>query len=172
MSDELPNLNVTRGEKALAGVLVVFLLIGGLWMYFVTLERDAQPAAPTAAEQRAIDAHSAAVSDEDEAANRRDQRNDVYERAREEYRTDLDADRPATASRAAFVTARARIDAAERELREARAKARRLEPAAARAQDAVAARDERASETANRTTALLRLGWVLGCLALAFWLFN
>jgi len=38
--DELPDINVTRGEKALAAVLTIFLVIGALWVYFVALPRD------------------------------------------------------------------------------------------------------------------------------------
>ena len=36
----LPDIVVTRGEKALAAVLAVFLLIGGLWVYFEPLPRS------------------------------------------------------------------------------------------------------------------------------------
>ena len=172
MSDDLPDINVTRGEKALAAVLVVFLLIGGLWMYFVPLDREAQEPKPTPTEQRAIDAYQRANSRQLTAEDRRDQRKDAYERAREDYRTDLDADAPANASKRAFERARTRLDDAEREVRDATAEAHRLEPAASRAQQAVDARITKADDRAERNTALLRLGWVLVTLALAFWLFN
>ena len=36
---ELPDIVVTRGEKLLAFVLAVFLLVGGLWAYFEPLDR-------------------------------------------------------------------------------------------------------------------------------------
>src|SRR3954465_6131100 len=116
--DDLPDINVTRGEKALAAVLVVFLLIGGLWMYFVPLSREAATPQPTPSEQRAIDAHEDALAAHRRAEQRRNERERTYERAREEYRTDLDADRPAAASRRAFVAARAALDAANRLLRD------------------------------------------------------
>src|ERR1700754_3734469 len=142
MSDELPDINVSRGEKALAAVLVIFLLIGGLWVYFVPLDRDAKEVAPTAQEQRAIDAFDSADARQLNAVDRRDQRERTYERAREEYRTDLDAGSPGVASKRAFETARDRSADATRAPEAASAEVRRLEPAANRAQDAVSKRQQ------------------------------
>src|SRR3954470_3898562 len=158
MSDELPDINTTRGEKALAAVLVVFLLIGGLWVYFVPLDRDASQPQPTPAQQHAIQAYQAALSDRQVAADRRHNREQAYERAREDYRTDLDADAPAAASKRTFERARTRLDDATRELRAATANERRLEPAANRAQAVLDKRVEDAANAAERNTALLRLG--------------
>jgi hypothetical protein len=173
MSTELPEINVTRGEKLLAAVLAIFLLVGGLWAYFQPLDRDVgQPEGATVREQRAIDAHEAAVIRLDNAQERRDTRERAYERAREEYRTDLDAGAPAAAGRARFERARDRFDDAERQLRQANAAVRRTEAAAARAERAVQQRADDVYDIEQRNTLLLRLGWVLGCIALAFWLFN
>jgi hypothetical protein len=173
MNTELPEINVTRGEKLLAAVLAVFLLVGGLWTYFQPLDREVgEPAPPTAQEQRAIDANEAAVSRLQSAQRRRVRREDAYERAREEYRTDLDADAPAAASRRRFERARGRLDDAERQVRAARADVRRSEPAARRAERAISERGQGVLDTERRNTLLLRLGWVLACIALAFWLFN
>jgi hypothetical protein len=170
--DELPDINVTRGEKLLAGVLAAFLLVGGLWIYFVPLDRDAAPARPTPAQQQAIDAYETVQSDKFIADERLDERQVAYEEAREEYRTELDADAPAAASRRAFETARDRLNDARREAEDLAAQMRRLQPAADRAQAQLQRRDEDASSRAERTTTLLRLGWVLATIALAFWLFN
>src|SRR4051812_37853390 len=119
MSEELPDINVTRGEKALAGVLVVFLLIGGLWMYFTALPRDA-PAFPdrvaSTEQRRAIDAGEAAERRVARARDTEADRERSYEEARENYRTDLDADTSTTDSRRTFVAARERLDAARRAL--------------------------------------------------------
>jgi hypothetical protein len=173
MNTELPEINVTRGEKLLAAVLAIFLLVGGLWAYFQPLDREVgRPAAPTAQERRAIDANDAAFSRLENARRRRGAREDAYERAREEYRTDLDADAPAAASRQRFERARGRLDEAERQVREARAEVRRSEPAARRAERAISDREQDVFDTEQRNTLLLRLGWVLACIALAFSLFN
>ena len=170
---DLPDLVVTRGEKLLAFVLAIFLLVGGLWAYFQPLDRDVgQPQGETVQESRAIDAHEAALSRVDNAQDRSDSRERAYTRAREEYRTDLDADAPAAASRARFVRARDRLNDAERQLREANADVRRTEAAAVRAERAISERADDVYDIEQRNTLLLRLGWVLACIALAFWLFN
>jgi hypothetical protein len=161
-----------RGEKALAFVLVVFLLIGGLWVYFVPLDRDARNVNATPSEERAIRDYSAAQDDRSQAEERRDDRNEAYERAREEYRTDLDANAPAAKSKRAFERARTQLDTATEDLRQKTAAERRLERPATRDPRAGGDRQQEASDSAERTTTLLRLGWVIGSLALAFWLFN
>src|SRR4051794_3348424 len=122
MSDELPDINVTRGEKALAGVLVVFLLIGGLWVYFSALPREApQSRAPvvTAEQRQSINLGNAAERRLERAEKAEADRERSYEEARENYRTELDADTPATKTRAAFVNARDRLASARRQLRAA-----------------------------------------------------
>jgi hypothetical protein len=173
MNAELPEINVTRGEKLLAAVLAIFLLVGGLWAYFQPLDREVgEPTPPTMQERRAIDDNDAAVRRLDNARRRRNTREDAYVRAREEYRTDLDADAPAAASRQRFERARGRLDEAERQVSEARADVRRSEPAARRAERAISDREQGVFDTERRNTLLLRLGWVLACIALAFWLFN
>ena len=173
MNTELPEINVTRGEKLLAAVLAIFLLVGGLWAYFQPLDREVgEPVAPTAQEQRALDDDAAAIRRLERARGRRSRSEEAYERAREEYRTDLDANAPAGASRERFEQARRRLDEAEREVSEARAALRRSRPAARRADRAIFDRQERAFDTEQRTTLLVRLGWVLACIALAFGLLN
>jgi len=171
--DDLPDINVTRGEKLLAGVLATFLVIGLLWVYFVPLDLDeTREPTPTAQEQRAMDAYESAQSARFEAEERAEDREAAYEEAREEYRTDLDADAPAAASRRAFERARARLNDARREARETRAEAQRLQPANDRAEQAYSERLSDASTALERKTTLLRLGWVLLTIGLAFWLFN
>ena len=172
MSDDLPEINVTRGEKALAFVLVVFLLIAGLWVYFVPLDRDAREVRPTGSEQRVIEDYDQALTDREDAQDLRDTREDTYERAREEYRTDLDANAPAAASKRAFERARDQLDAAQADLRTKRTAERPLERLASNAQQAVDERQQEASDAARRNTTLLRLAWVIVTLALAFGAFN
>src|SRR6187431_1682621 len=98
MNDELPDINVTRGEKALAAVLVVFLLIGGLWMYFTALPREAPESrgpVTTAEQRQVINLGNAAERRLERARDTEADRERSYEEARENYRTDLDADTPA-----------------------------------------------------------------------------
>src|SRR5215217_3102632 len=119
MSDELPDINVTRGEKALAAVLVVFLLIGGLWVYFTALPREADTAFReplSAAQRQAIDAGRAADRRLADARMAQSRRERAYELAREDYRTDLDANTSTVRSRRAFVLARERLDRARGDL--------------------------------------------------------
>jgi hypothetical protein len=56
---ELEEIQTTRMEKLLAWVLAGFLLLGGLWIYHRIGQQQATyvPAAPTAADQAAIDRH-------------------------------------------------------------------------------------------------------------------
>src|SRR4051794_22326788 len=175
MSDELPDINVTRGEKALAAVLVVFLLIGGLWVYFTALPRDA-PEFPTtvatAEQHRAIHAGKVAERRVERARDAEADRERAYAEAREDYRTDLDAGTSTTSSRRTFIAARQRLAAQRRDLAAAIADRNAVRPAAARARRDVdrAQRDaerrfEAAEDHSDRDTALLRLGWVLLTLA-------
>lgn len=182
--DELPDINVTRGEKALATVLTVFLVIGALWVYFVALPREdpyGQDRGPiaTAEQQRALGASETAERELEDARSNTAAREAAYERAREEYRTDLDAGTSAAQSRRAFERARTDYASARRSERAAQAEATRLAPAAEDARRAMGAAEARqvreleaAADRAERNTALLRLAWVLLTIALAFWLFN
>jgi hypothetical protein len=172
MSDELPDINVTRGEKALAFVLAMFLLVGGLWVYFEPLSREAQPVSPTPQQRTAINARDHAASALADARDRQQRRLETYERAREDYRTDLDANTSTAVTKPKFEQARARLNAAQREVRDASAQTRRVSAAGDRAQRAVEQAQSDAQDAASRNTFLLRLGWVLACIALAFWLFN
>ena len=182
--DELPDINVTRGEKALAAVLTIFLVIGALWVYFVALPRD-DPYdqelgnVATAQQRQAIDAAESARGRLETLRERVDDRERAYETAREDYRTDLDANTSATASRRTFIATRERLTAARRDAREAQADVDTLGPAGDRARQEVARAEERrvkamaaAADRAERNTALVRLAWVLLTIALAFWLFN
>ena len=181
---ELPNLVVTRAEKLLAFALAVFLLVGGLWVYFQPLDRSRGfagpgPPAATAAQRRAIDAGEGAREELRRAERRRDQRLRTYEQAREDYRTDLDAGAPAAASRRTFERARARLADARRQVGTDAAAVRRTAPAARQANREVQAAERRASALSDtlaharrRDTALFRLAWVLLSIGAAFWLFN
>src|SRR4051794_5568291 len=168
MSDDLPDLNVTRGEKLLAVVLAIFLLIGGLWVYFEPLSREPGPVHATAQQRQAIAASTRAQDELERARNRVQVRTDRYERAREDYRTDLDANTSTAVTKPRFERARSGLADAQRELSDARAQARRLAPAAAQAQRGVDAQADAADDRAGRNTFLLRLAWVLIGIGAAF----
>jgi hypothetical protein len=160
------DIETTRGEKALAAVLAVFVFIGLAWAY-VHVERDPAPVRPTAQEQAALDAHSAAAARLSAAEAARAQARDRLELARERYRTALDAEQPAVALGHAYRDAEREHAAAARSVRAAtRAESSTAGPAAAageRLADETAGR----ARAAARSTFLLRLLLVLVAVSLA-----
>jgi hypothetical protein len=186
MSTELPDINVTRGEKLLAAVLAIFLLIGGLWVYFEPLPREDpynseefHEVVATREQRAAINAGERADDALGRARRQLNSREREYELAREDYRTDLDAGTSVATTKPAFERARDRLNAARDRVGDAVAELNRLRPAAARARREVAAAEraqqrrlDQAADRAERNTVLLRLAWVLLTIALAFWLFN
>src|SRR4051794_30317087 len=116
MSDDHDEINTTRGEKALAFVLAVFLLVGGLWVYFEPLSRDAHEVQPTSQQRAAIDARDRAQDDVSRLEDRVDHRQDDYVQAREDYRTDLDAHSSTAVTKPQFQRALARFNEAKRDL--------------------------------------------------------
>ena len=181
---ELSEMETTRAEKFLAFVLAVFLLIGGLWVYFQPLDRGTDDfvnveAVGSASDRAAVARHQRAEVATARAERAVEVRRDRLELAREDYRTSLDAERPDPALRARFERTRDSLATAEDRLRDARAQERALAPAADEASDRLQAAEERAFAAAeerqkdrDRETFLLRLGWVLLTTAAAFWLFN
>ncbi len=173
MSAELPDITITRGEKLLASVLAVFLLIGGLWAYFEPLDRErGEPGftqvAASPAQRSAIGAADAARATLRTATDRQQRRLRTYELAREDYRTDLDAHDDATKSHARFLAARGALDRARGDVRDAQAGVTRAAPAARDARAALALAQRRADADAQHAadarrlqTVLLRLAWCL-----------
>lgn len=178
---EADEIHVTRSEKALAVVLAVFMLIGGLWLYFQPLDRAgdfdrfAAPVAHTGAEAEAIGS-----LDRAQAALRRARRAEVEARRnleirREGYRTELDAGRQGSSAEEAFRRAERQFESAERTTRQREAAADRASPAATRARSGIDRRQREADrrldderDKRERSTFLLRLGWVLAAMAGGF----
>lgn len=164
-------LQTTRAEKLLAGVLSVFLLVGGLWAYDRLDRRDEswETRAPlTAADQQAITRHAIAQEAAFDAATDLRYARQELELARERYRTALDADRDDPGLEAAYRAAERRHAAARTALARAEVEAARARPAADAAQRR---RDEQGAARATaaaRTTFLLRLGLVAVWLAAAY----
>jgi hypothetical protein len=176
-------IQVTRSEKLLAFVLAVFLLIGGVWIYFKLDDIPAKPAT-TYPDAGARAADLAAIDRQDQLlrrvlAARRGERavRNRLEIRREAYRTALDAGRPAADLERAYRRAQRSYEAAQRRTRAA-ARARQAQrpqaDAAQRRVDNVVLSTNREREqqqdTHDREAFLLRLVYVLGCVGLAYWL--
>lgn len=116
---DVEDIQATKTEKFLAGVLAVFLLIGGVWTYqriddhvAETIELDAPvSAADEAALQRAQEARFRL----DLASGRVARARRTLEFRREEYRTALDAGRTAPRLAQAYRASQAALARAERE---------------------------------------------------------
>ena len=185
---ELSEMETTRATKFLGWVLAGFLLLGGLWAYAQPLDRtddgrsfDEGPVAPVAsAEDRAaIDRYAGIRAELRRARRSAAARREDLELAREEFRTALEAGRPATALEQTYRGAQEALDEAEAKVGRAQRRADELAPAARAAQQRTradlrrrteAVRDRR--ESRERQTFGLRLAWVLLALGAAFWLFN
>lgn len=177
---ELSEMDATRGEKFLAFVLAVFLLVGGLWFYFQPLDRDEPDSfSDVGAQPAAIQKYESAQSDLRGAARRRAAARQDLEVAREDYRTAIDAGRPAGALEGDYRAAQRRYERATTRTDALRTRVRELRPAAQRAtdkfraaEDAASKRAEKAHDKSERETFAMRLAWILICLGAAFWLFN
>lgn len=177
-SDEI---HITRSEKALAMVLAVFLLVGGLWVYSQPLDRtdDYAPvldeARPTAAERSALARRDDARAELRRSRRAVEQARGNLEIRREAYRTELDAGRTGTAVERSFRRAEREFTSSQARTRRSAAAVEQARPAAAEAERTLAARGQRQDrrieserEDRERDTFLLRLGWVLAVLAAGF----
>ena len=171
---EVEDIETTNGEKLLAAVLALFLLIGGLWAYQEIDDRvrDAIPVdyRGTPSEQAAIaraEAAQAALvrAEEDRAAALEN-----LELRREEYRTALDAGQRAPALARAYRDAQREFAQANGRLRETERSALAAEGAAAAANERIAAEVERRENRRELVTLLLRLLLVVSAVALGYWL--
>jgi len=175
---DVEEIEVTRGERLLAVVLAVFLLIGGLWGYFeLNLADDDEsfrdPRAALSAPERATLDRRYRAEDRAAAARVRvrERRQTLVDR-RESYRTALDEGRRDPELERRYREAQGRYDSAltvarrrNAQARAARAVARPIEAELARLERA---RIEQAQDDQNRdelVTAGLRLALVLGLLA-------
>jgi hypothetical protein len=175
MTSQIENdeIQTTRGEKVLALVLTVFLLIGCIWAYskleihhgyrapsYTSVERTAI-STDNAAQQRLYAAQSAVA----EVQNR-------LELSREAYRTALEAHQPSAKLAARYHADSARFDSAQAAERAAAGAVRQTAPAARAAQDRASRAAAARSNHDARNTFLLRLGLLLALIALAFLVFK
>jgi hypothetical protein len=176
-------IEITRGERTLAFVLTVFLLVGGLWAYYELNRTDddqglRDPRAQLSAPDRAALARA-------ERAERRagGARGRVFPRRRaladrrEAYRTALDAGRRDAELERRYRAAQTRYDDAVAFARARNAQARRAQdaarPARARLARAEEAEEQRRQDRERRDawiTAGTRLALVLGLLGASLWL--
>jgi uncharacterized protein YdaU (DUF1376 family) len=170
---EVEEMETTKSEKLLAVVLALFLLIGGIWAY-QRIDDEVREAVGTAAatadEQAAIARHERARTQLIRATRTRDDALRQLELSREAYRTALDADRRDAALERDYRSAQAAHEQAVAAVRRADGEARAAAPAADAARrrigDASGERQERRALIAFA----LRLAFVLGAIALAYWL--
>jgi hypothetical protein len=171
---DVDEIQTTRGEKVLALVLTVFLLVGLVWAYVKLDTRDSYwPAPPlTAAEQAAVDAYTQAQNELVLAEGALSTARTDLEIRRERYRTALDAGQPAAAlaadyhaSERAFTDAEERVASAQRRVGETR-------PAADAANEKRYESIEAKQRREARMTFLLRLVFTLIVLGSAYGLFH
>ena len=170
---DIDDIQTTRGEKVLALVMTVFLLIGGIWAYD-RLEIRHGYVAPsyTAAERSAISANEAARQRLVTATETVRQTRSALEISREAYRTAIEAHQPASALGARYRSDTKRFESAQAEERLAQAEVARTSPAARAAEKRAGNAARTTSEHDDRNTFLLRLAFVLAALVVSFGAFS
>lgn len=168
---DIEELQTTKSEKLLAGVLVVFLMIGGVWTYQKIddwVKPDQQPAFFEPAASPEIERRDRAQRQLEAASARERRALQELELRREAYRTALDADRPAarlereySAADREYRQAQERHAAAQRELAAAT-------PAAQAAEERFYERAEAERRRQERNTFFARLAFVLAGIVLAY----
>ena len=173
---DVEEMQTTKGEKLLAAVLALFLLVGGIWTY-VKIDDAVRTSTPadfsypgTPAEQAAVNRLRAAdrrlARAQDQAARARDN----LELRREAYRTALDANRPATELEAAYNRAQARFTRAQREVAVARTAVAQAQPAAISAQREIDEVRQGRQEKRELLAFVFRLAFVFANVAFGYWL--
>ena len=165
---EVEEIQTTRGEKFLALVLGVFLLIGLVWSYDKLDRRTYHSVQPTLSEQAAIDAYTQASQELSLATLERDRARSELELRRERYRTALDADQPARELEREYRAGEAAYAAATARVARAQARVNATQPAADAAQRRVAEEASRLARDEARLTFLLRFLLALGALGASY----
>jgi hypothetical protein len=163
-------IEVTRGEKLLAVVLAAFVFVGLIWGYDkLEIGGGVYRVEPvTQADRAAIDAATRARRELGQAQAERASALETLELDREAYRTALDAGRPAVALERQYRGAQQSLARAGQELRRAEARVLATAGAANAAQQRAIERADAERRDDARWTFLLRLGYALLALALAY----
>lgn len=173
---DVEEIETTKSEKLLAAVLAIFVLIGGIWTYQKIDDYVAEWLAPTgqvelspedqAARARFIEAQDRMLR----ADETQDQAEEKLVLAREAYRTALDAGRPAGELERAYEQAQAEHQRAQADLIAATRDVEAARPAADIANRHAAEKQREREDRHELAAFLFRLGFVLGLLALGYWL--
>jgi hypothetical protein len=170
---DIDDIQTTRGEKVLALVMTVFLLIGGIWAYDrLEVHHGYVEPAYTPAERSAISANESARQRLFGAQARVERTRNALEISREAYRTAIEAHQPTVKLAARYRRDTERFEAAQAEERQARAEVQRTAPAARAAEERAADAASAKSEHDARNTFLLRLAFLLGALVASFFVFS
>jgi flagellar biogenesis protein FliO len=173
---DVEDVQTTKGEKLLAVVLTIFLLIGGVWTYqkIDDVVRDTSPPdysyRGTPAEQAAVrrlnlaDRRLLAAEQKARAARSN------LELKREAYRTALDEGRRAPQLRQAYVRAQARLTRAQNDVVAARRAVAKAQPAANAAEEHITEVQQGRIERHQLLTFVFRLLFVLAGIAFGYWL--
>lgn len=173
---DVEEIQTTKGEKLLAVVLALFLLIGGIWAY-IKIDDVVRTSTPpdysyrgTRAEQTALDrlrdSERRRARAERAAASARDN----LELRREAYRTALDAGRPAVQLGKSYDRAQARLAQAQREQAGARRAVAEAQPAAIAAQRHISKVQTGRQHHRELLAFVFRLAFVLANVAFGYWL--
>jgi hypothetical protein len=168
---DVDEIQTTRGEKALAVVLAIFLLIGLVWAYTKIDTRgpySAEPVVLSAEDEAAIAAHEAALEELSAAQATRTRAFAELELKRERYRTALDAGQAAPELRRDYRAAERAFAAAQARLAAAQAREAETRPAAEAAQERRFQEERERFLSEDRVTFLLRLAFVLVVLGAAY----
>jgi hypothetical protein len=173
---DVEEIETTKSEKLLAVVLAIFFLIGGIWTYQKIDDYAAEWLAPSgpvqlsAEDRSAIDRYNQAQDRMLRADQAEDQALERLVLAREAYRTALDAGRPADALKREYDEAQIEHEEVQAEFAAASQDVRLAEPTASLA---FKRQEEVSAERTDRhelVAFLFRLGFVLGLLAIGYWL--
>ena len=173
---EVEDVQTTKGEKLLAVVLTIFLLIGGVWAY-QKIDDAVRSTTPPDFSYRGTPAEQVAIArlEGADAGLRRAERaaaraRENLEFRREAYRTALDEGRQAPELRAAYQRSQRRLAQAERERRAAAQAVAEAQPSALAAQRKIAEVQQGRSERRELLAFVFRLAFVLATVAFGYWL--
>ncbi|HEY7380773.1 MAG TPA: zinc ribbon domain-containing protein [Gaiella sp.] len=161
-------IQTTRGEKALAVVLGVFILIGLVWAYDRLERQTSFDVRPSSAEQQAIDVNDRATRQLGAAIAGRSRALADVELRRERYRTALDAGQPAPGLERDYATAEQTLKVAEAQVAVARARVAETQPAANAARERQLAKARAVERRDARVSFLFRMVLALAALGLSY----
>jgi hypothetical protein len=172
---DVEEIETTKSEKLLAVVLAIFFLIGAIWTYQKIDDYVAEAFAPSevqlsAEDQAARERFNQAQDRMLHADRAEDQAEERLVLARETYRTALDEGRPAGELERAYEQAQAEHERARAELTAANRGVQAAKPAADIANRRAAEAQKEREDRHELAAFLFRLGFVLGLLALGYWL--